>query len=99
MPPPIPIHVYTPSSVATSEVVMLDVGHSLYFTHQDEDTPTSITTADIATLDGIGDVLHQTKTHFLHISSHYIKTVIIIVSSSYSYLLIFIEVDSLSPIQ
>ncbi len=37
-----------------------DVDHSLYSTHQDEDTPTSITTTDVATLDGVGGVLQQT---------------------------------------
>ncbi len=37
-----------------------DVNHSLYSTHQDEDTPTSITTTDVDTLDGVGGVLHQT---------------------------------------
>ncbi len=43
----------------------------MLITHKDEDTPTSITTTDVTTLDGVGAVLHQTKTHLLHICSHY----------------------------
>ncbi len=46
-----------------------DVGHSLYSTHKDEDTPTSITTTDVTTLDGVGAVFYYTKTNSLHISS------------------------------
>ncbi len=35
-----------------------DVGHSVYSTHKDEDPPTSITTTDVATLDGVGAVIY-----------------------------------------
>ncbi len=39
-----------------------DVGYTLYSTHKDEDTLTSITTTDVTTLDGVGGVLHQKNT-------------------------------------